>query len=213
LNVQFVPLDWIWTGLFIGLMILCGVIFYRLGKRSEADFFLAHPWYTPTRQQIIIRALGRLDEATHRDEFIAIASLADEPHETHAFARLALMFAEFDDRVAKIDEFFVSDGILMAHTIDGGVVLPLYMDQGYWTNEVARSEHEIDRFLEWDREVERKHLLISGEISQRARREFEARDWDVSEDIEDRWLAQIDVTRYQPPIDAQGNRILPEFGH
>ena len=48
--VQLVPLDWIWTGLFIGLMILCGVIFYRLGKRSEADFFLAGrglPWWLP----------------------------------------------------------------------------------------------------------------------------------------------------------------------
>ena len=48
--VQFVTLDWIWTGLFIGLMILCGVVFYRLGKRSEADFFLAGrglPWWLP----------------------------------------------------------------------------------------------------------------------------------------------------------------------
>jgi Na+/proline symporter len=43
-------LDWIWTGLFLALMIVCGVIFYRLGKRSEADFFLAGrglPWWLP----------------------------------------------------------------------------------------------------------------------------------------------------------------------
>ena len=48
--VQFVPLDWIWTGLFVALMIACGAIFYRLGKRSEADFFLAGrglPWWLP----------------------------------------------------------------------------------------------------------------------------------------------------------------------
>lgn len=48
--VEFVALDWIWIALFIGLMILCGVIFYRLGKRSEADFFLAGrglPWWLP----------------------------------------------------------------------------------------------------------------------------------------------------------------------
>lgn len=48
--VEFVPLDWIWIGLFIGLMVLCGVIFYRLGKRSESDFFLAGrglPWWLP----------------------------------------------------------------------------------------------------------------------------------------------------------------------
>ncbi len=48
--IQFVLLDWIWVGLFIGLMVLCGVAFYRLGKRSEADFFLAGrglPWWLP----------------------------------------------------------------------------------------------------------------------------------------------------------------------
>ncbi len=43
-------LDWAWTVLFILLMIICGVIFYRLGKRSESDFFLAGrglPWWLP----------------------------------------------------------------------------------------------------------------------------------------------------------------------
>ncbi|HVS62721.1 MAG TPA: sodium:solute symporter [Thermoanaerobaculia bacterium] len=48
--VSLVLLDWVWVGLFIGLMVLCGVIFYRLGKRSEADFFLAGrglPWWLP----------------------------------------------------------------------------------------------------------------------------------------------------------------------
>lgn len=179
---------------------------------ETANTFLEHRWYTPTRQQIIIRALGRLDDVMYRNEFIAVASLADEPHETYAFARLALMFAEFDDRVSRIDEFFVTNGLVMAHTVDGGVVLPLYMDHGYWTREVAQSEREIDRFLEWDRDVERKYLLISGEISQRGRRELEARHWDVSEHIEDRWLSQIDIAKYRPPTDAEGHRILPELG-
>ena len=50
LAAQLMPLDWVWTVLFILLMILCGVIFYRLGKRSESDFFLAGrglPWWLP----------------------------------------------------------------------------------------------------------------------------------------------------------------------
>ena len=50
LTVTLTLLDWTWTILFILLMILCGVIFYRLGKRSESDFFLAGrglPWWLP----------------------------------------------------------------------------------------------------------------------------------------------------------------------
>jgi Na+/proline symporter len=48
--VVFTPLDWVWVALLITAMIVCGVIFYRLGKRSEADFFLAGrglPWWLP----------------------------------------------------------------------------------------------------------------------------------------------------------------------
>jgi len=48
--VQFALLDWIWMILFLALMIGCGVLFYRLGKRSESDFFLAGrglPWWLP----------------------------------------------------------------------------------------------------------------------------------------------------------------------
>lgn len=46
----FAPLDWIWMGAFLLLMVGCGVLFFRLGKRSEADFFLAGrglPWWLP----------------------------------------------------------------------------------------------------------------------------------------------------------------------
>ena len=43
-------LDWFWIVAFLVLMVGSGVLFYRLGKRSEADFFLAGrglPWWLP----------------------------------------------------------------------------------------------------------------------------------------------------------------------
>jgi len=48
--VHFAFLDWFWVVTFILLMTVCGVLFYRLGKRSMADFFLAGrglPWWLP----------------------------------------------------------------------------------------------------------------------------------------------------------------------
>lgn len=48
--VEFHWLDWLWIGLFILIMVGSGVLFYRLGKRSESDFFLAGrglPWWLP----------------------------------------------------------------------------------------------------------------------------------------------------------------------
>ena len=48
--VNFAFLDWFWLIAFIILMVFCGVLFYRLGKRSLSDFFLAGrglPWWLP----------------------------------------------------------------------------------------------------------------------------------------------------------------------
>lgn len=48
--VRFTPLDWFWMVSFLLLMTACGLLFYRMGKRSEADFFLAGrglPWWLP----------------------------------------------------------------------------------------------------------------------------------------------------------------------
>ncbi|MDZ7371538.1 MAG: sodium:solute symporter [candidate division KSB1 bacterium] len=48
--VHFTGLDYFWTIAYLVLMIGCGAVFYRLGKRSGADFFLAGrglPWWLP----------------------------------------------------------------------------------------------------------------------------------------------------------------------
>lgn len=48
--VVFGFLDWFWLIAFILLMVASGILFYRLGKRSESDFFLAGrglPWWLP----------------------------------------------------------------------------------------------------------------------------------------------------------------------
>ncbi|CUU08883.1 Na+/proline symporter [Candidatus Kryptobacter tengchongensis] len=48
--VKFVFLDYFWLVLYLILMTGAGVLFYNLGKRSEADFFLAGralPWWLP----------------------------------------------------------------------------------------------------------------------------------------------------------------------
>ena len=50
MNVVFTFLDWFWVAMFLLLMVGSGVLFYRLGRRSQSDFFLAGrglPWWLP----------------------------------------------------------------------------------------------------------------------------------------------------------------------
>jgi Na+/proline symporter len=48
--VVFTWLDWFWLVAFLLAMLFSGTVFYRLGRRSESDFFLADrklPWWLP----------------------------------------------------------------------------------------------------------------------------------------------------------------------
>ncbi len=48
--IRFTPSDWLWSGLFLLLMVGGAFFFYRLARRSESDFFLAGrglPWWLP----------------------------------------------------------------------------------------------------------------------------------------------------------------------
>ena len=48
--ITFQLLDWIWLILFVLLMVFFGFYFYRFGKRSQSDYFLADrglPWWLP----------------------------------------------------------------------------------------------------------------------------------------------------------------------
>lgn len=177
-----------------------------------AERFLAHPWYSPSRQDTIVQALSRMEGATHRDRFIALATRADEAREAYAFTRLALMLAECHAQRAPIREIFVSGDLVLARTADDEVVLPLYMDRGYWTAEVARAETEIATALGSRPDGHRRLLLVSGEMSPRAHRELAARGWEVIEGLEDLWLTPLDLARLRP-ANPNGGRILPELGH
>jgi hypothetical protein len=177
-----------------------------------AERFLAHPWYSPSRQETIVRALSRMDEAAHRDRFLALAAQADEAHEAYAFTRLALMLAECDEQRSPIRDLFISGDLVMARTADDEVVLPLYMDQVYWTAGVARAEAEIASTLDGGPGGSRRLLLVSGGMSARAHQELAARGWEVIEGLEDLWLTPLDLARLKP-ANPNGGRILPELGH
>ena len=48
--ITFYLLDWLWVALVVLLMVFFGFYFYRLGKRSQSDYFLAGrglPWWLP----------------------------------------------------------------------------------------------------------------------------------------------------------------------
>ena len=56
-----------------------------------------------------------------------------------------------------------------------------------------------------------RELLVSGQLSPRARRELSARTWALVEQIEDDWLAEFDEQAFAPGL-ADSERLMPEIG-
>ncbi len=173
--------------------------------------FLQHRWYSPSRQLWLVRALGDLEKAAHRGRFIAAASLADEPLETHIFTRMALILARYDALVGGIEEIMAPNGLLMAYTADKDMILPLYVDSGFWTESMAEFADEAQAVLPRDREIRRKIVLVSGRLSARTRLEYQARGWTCIEELEMTWLAKHDE-RHSRPGEPDADRIIPEIG-
>ena len=176
-----------------------------------AEEFVYHSWYSPSQLMTILEALEAMDQAENRGKFIALAVLADTPVEAHSFTRLALILLAWNQHLGSIEEFLTIEGLALAKSEDDDIALPLNIDRGFWTEGVAGLLEAIDAELAQRNAHRRKFMLISGTLSALARRNVEARDWIIMEDLEDSWLKDFDDQEFVPG-EGDENRILPEIG-
>jgi hypothetical protein len=177
-------------------------------EETLAERFVGHPWYSPTRQLVIAASLDALPGAANRAAFIEAAVLADEPDETWFFTRMALMLSVYSDLESPIAELVSPRGLVMARDVDGGLVVPLYLDLGLWTQPMQRFVDAMEVAL--PESPAQKTLLASGSFSRRARSELAARGWTIREGVEMTWLAEVDAEAFAPG-QPDPDRILPEI--
>ena len=183
---------------------------------SAIEEFLHHPWYSPSRQIWLTEALARLDRASGRASFLAMASNADDPLDTFISTRLALMLAAYDRRVERIASIRASEGVIVAVTSSGEPVVPLYLDFGIWRPGMRDLLDRLERTVVSDSNASNPDAtmpiaLISGNLSELSRRRFAERGWRTCEGIETSWLEEWDSATFEP-ADPDADRIIPEIG-
>jgi len=177
---------------------------------ETTDRFVDHPWYPPTRLLVIAEAMSSLGDVSGRQSFFEAASLADEPQETYIFTRIAVMLLVYRDAVAPIAEVMAPNGLVMARTTEGTVVLPLYLDWAMWTEPMERFIDAVHGSFPSPAEGG-KQLVASGWLSLRAKENLEARGWSIMDGVEMTWLADVDEAAWRPG-EPDPERVLPEFG-
>jgi hypothetical protein len=124
------------------------------------------------------------------------------------FGRLALMLVAYSDLETPVVELMAPNGLVMARTSDGTLLVPLYLDWAMWTPPMSRFVDAVEASLPVHGA---RRMVVSGWLSSRARQRVEERGWDLLEGVEMTWLAEIDSASWRPG-EPDPDRVLPEFG-
>jgi hypothetical protein len=136
-----------------------------------ADRFLAHPWYSPRHETVLVASLAALDLTSGRPAFIEAALEAGSEEDALGYQRTAELIRAYNDRAAPIASIVELGGTLAGTTADGRLVVPLVADEAAWT---ARADALCRRVARPPQDVRGTELVLSGTLTPRARAHVEA---------------------------------------
>ncbi len=168
-------------------------ILEKIGVRKEIrEAFLAHPWYSPRHETILVHALDEMNGVEDRSLVLQMAMKAVSEEEALFFQRLAEMLASYHQTVVPLGEFILIDErVLVGYSTDKALVAVLPLGHLAWTQEMA---HATDAVVNWTSRVHpirRVELWMSGQLTKRAHEELEQRGVMIFERKRDRLLPPV----------------------
>jgi hypothetical protein len=148
----------------------------RAGLTSQEVKRFEHvPLLTPTRQTVLVSAVGSLDGVDGRVELLRHAMTVQSEDETEVFLQSTLLLARYhtDHPIKRV---LAGVRIPAAELPDGRVAVFGAFDAVQWTQEVADYEHDLREAL--PRGVGRE-IWVTGSVSPRARAALESHGWVV----------------------------------
>ncbi len=143
--------------------------------------FLENPHYASRHGTRLLDALASLESTADRAAFIEAAVAASSAEEARGFERMATLMSRYGEQTGSLERFLTVDGRVAAHATDGTLVVPVLAEHGAWTRGVASFAESLARTTGEDPQVARTRLLVSGSLSDRARREIEGLGLKVTE--------------------------------
>jgi hypothetical protein len=148
----------------------------RAGLTSEEVTRFEHtPLLTPTRQTVLVNALGSLDGVGGRVELLRHAMTVQSEDETEVFLQSTLLLLRYHAH-HPIKRILAGVRIPAAALPDGRVAVFGAFDAVEWTQEVAGYEHDLRQALP---PGPGREIWITGSVSPRARAALEGHGWVV----------------------------------
>jgi len=153
-----------------------------IGEDDIHQFFL-NALYSPRHTTIITAALDDLDGVDDREAFLSVAREAQSEELTVFYQHVAEMMRGYHAHIGVVDRLLALPRIPALYTKSQTLVVMLPVDYVFWTARVARVAQALTSQVPSRPRVVRRELWIAGNVSPRAKQEFEALGWAVFEQV------------------------------
>ena len=140
--------------------------------------FLDHPAFTPRHRTYITAYLEQLGRLENRESFLLAALAAENETQALFFEQMIRMLAVYNDQVEALASLSLAGQTVIAHTSTGTQVVAQPVDIVYWSAYFDSLSRSVDS-LPGTSAVPVRELIVTGVITDRARRELQQREFVV----------------------------------
>jgi hypothetical protein len=145
--------------------------------------FLAHPWYSPWHETIVVDALATIGVDPSR--FLEVANRALTEQDANYFQRLAQILARYHKTRAKLLSIAVENERVCAMDANGTLVIPLSCDYAIWSENAAARVETFAQLPQSRSEIKGLALWVDGKVSERAAVELKNHKIDLATGVLD----------------------------
>jgi hypothetical protein len=142
---------------------------------GEIRNFLDNPAFTPTTQTLFVDKLESLPVPKGRTNLLRLAGEMETRDQVRFLIAATGLLADYHHRVALLTSVESRDRLPVGFTSKGSLILPVPVDCLAWTDGFMKFRDRVDL------RAARREMLISGNATNRARKELSARGWKLNE--------------------------------
>jgi len=150
-------------------------------SKKITNEFLAHPWYSPWHETIVVDALANIGVDPSR--FLEVANQALTEQDANYFQSLAQILARYHRTKAKLLSIALENERVCAMDANGTLVIPLSCDYAIWSENAAARVEAFSQLPQSRSEIKGLALWVDGKVSERAATELKTRKIDVASDV------------------------------
>jgi len=165
-----------------------------MGVHPEVtDTFINNTIFSPREQTLLVHALSEMNGVADRGGLVRLSLATQNPTVAFFRQRQAQMYAGYTKSVTPLANFIPLGQFAVSRTVNGALVVNFPADYVVWTEPMAQMLTSGNQLVNELPGVKEKQIWLTGALSPRARREIEARGWQIHDRAEVQLMSWVET--------------------